>query len=262
MKHKVCENAGVSVVAIIQARMSSTRFPGKVLAPLAGQPSIVRQIERARRATLLDDVVVATSVDDSDDDFAGLLAQHAIPVYRGPLVDVLQRFVDIIEELRPQVVVRLTGDCPLTSPAVIDDIVSRFLSSDLDYASNSLVPSYPDGLDVEVMRADALVRVAGMSLDPAEREHVTLGIYRRCDIFRVANFSGATDLSDLRWTVDSPEDYEFVYEVYRELYEKQPAFDVSDILSYIARHPERSRTSCDSPRNAALNGLDTGAMNA
>ena len=252
----------MTTIAILQARMSSSRFPGKVLAPLAGKPMVIRQLERIQRASSLDAVVVATSTDPSDDELVSVLTEEGIPVVRGSLDDVLDRFVTAMDEYRPHAVVRLTADCPLASPAVIDKVVAHFHVSGADYASNTMTPTYPDGLDVEVVRAQVLREVAARATDRAEREHVTLGVYRRHDQYRIENVSQGPDLSHLRWTVVTPEDYAFVTGVYDDLFPANPEFDLHDVLDYLARHPQRTRSTQDAARNAALDGLDTGAMNA
>jgi len=251
--------------------MGSTRLPGKVLADLSGAPMLQRQLERVSRAGTLDHIVVATSVDAADDPIALLCEQLSVDCYRGDLTDVLGRFVGALDAIaergifNPEVVVRITADCPLTSPVVIDAVVNAFFASagdfaDCDYVSNTLRPTFPDGVDVEVVRAHALREVARTSTDLHEREHVTLGIYRRPEQFVVRNFSGETDLSDLRWTVDSPEDLEFVRWVYAELFEANPEFDLAEIIELLEVNIDKSRTNAQSHRNAALDGLDTGAM--
>lgn len=250
----------MTTLAVVQARTTSSRFPGKVLAPLVGEPMLIRQLERIRRAGTLDGMVVATSTDDSDDELVRVAEEWGVPVVRGPLEDVLGRYVAVLDAYAPATVVRLTADCPLTSPVVIDRVVTRFQHSDADYVSNTMTPSFPDGLDVEVVRADVLRIVASLSSDPPEREHVTLGIYRRPDMFAIENVAATVDQSSLRWTVDSPEDFAFVKGVYEELWPDNPEFDVPEILDYLDRHPERIRTSADAVRNAALRGLNTGVM--
>ena len=240
--------------------MTSTRLPGKVLEPILGEPMIGRQIERLRRSELLDDLVVATSVDVSDDPLVAYLDSLGVPVIRGSLDDVLGRFIAVIDAYSPDVVVRLTADCPLASPAVLDRVIGAFLDSDADYVSNTLEPSYPDGVDVEVVRSSALRWVAENSDDPHEHEHVTLGVYRRPDRFRCLNVSGDMDLSALRWTVDNADDLAFVREVYADLYPSNTEFDLEDVLALLRARPSLSRTSDDAARNAALDGLDTGAM--
>lgn len=252
----------MSTLAIVQARMSSTRFPGKVLADLQGAPMIIRQLERIQRASSLDQVVVATTTDPSDDPLVAILEQANIPYVRGDLDDVLSRFIKVIDEFDPEVVVRLTADCPLTSPTVIDEVVNAFLNSEADYVSNTMTPTYPDGLDVEVVRPEALRFVNATTNDQPEREHVTLGVYRRPEKFRIENVANDADLSSLRWTVDTPEDFTFVKNVYSGLFPMNQEFEMADVLDYLDRHPERSRTDQDAIRNAALQGLNTGAMNA
>ncbi|MBI1351768.1 MAG: spore coat protein [Actinomycetales bacterium] len=247
-------------IGVLQARMTSSRLPGKVLQPILGAPMVLRQIERVRRATTLDGLVLATSIDPTDDELADVVTALGVPVVRGSLDDVLARFVQAIDTHGIDVVVRLTADCPLASPVVVDRVVSAFDPERVDYVSNTLQPTYPDGLDVEVVKADVLRWVAAHSDDPHEREHVTLGVYRRPDRFRVLNVSGEQDLSDLRWTVDTPDDLAFVRQVYERLYPGDPAFDVDDILDLLAQEPALNRTTEHAARNAALDGLDTGAM--
>ena len=169
------------IVGFLQARSTSRRLPGKVLLPVLGEPMIVRQIERLRRAQSLDRLVVLTSSDPSDDPLAALLVDRDIEVFRGPLDDVLGRFVAAIEEYRPTTVVRLTGDCPLADPTVVDLVVSRHLSSGADYTSNVLAPTFPDGLDVECVQPGVLVDLNGRTLIEAERQHVTYGVYQRSE---------------------------------------------------------------------------------
>lgn len=254
------KTSNARVIAIVQARMGSTRMPGKVLQPLAGAPMLQRQLERVLRAQTLTRIIVATSDQATDDPIVALCETLGVDVYRGSESDVLSRFVGAINVTEAEVVVRITADCPLMSPHVIDSVVNEFLASDADYVSNTLEPTFPDGVDVEVVRAPVLVNVEAQTTDPAEREHVTLGVYRRPDEYIVKNFSGSPDYSDLRWTVDSPEDFEFVDWVYLQLYANNPEFDLPEIIALLAEHPDKSRTNAHSKRNAALDGLDTGAM--
>ena len=249
-----------SALAILQARTSSSRLPGKVLLPLAEEPMVLRQLERITRCRSLDGIVVATSDDPSDDELAVLLADAGFDYIRGPLDDVLARFMVAVEEYRPDVVVRLTADCPLISPSVVDLLVDRFHESNSDYVSNTMSPTYPDGLDVEVVSVAALQTVAREAVDPPEREHVTLGLYRQPERFAIENVVDPTgrNHSNLRWTVDTQEDFSFVAQVFDHLHPKQ--FEYEDVLALLAEHPELNRTARDSPRNAALDGLDTGAM--
>lgn len=249
-------------LAIVQARMTSKRLPGKVLAPLAGAPMIIRQLERIQRAQTLDDVVVATSQDASDDELVRVLQAAGVQVTRGPLDDVLARYIKVMDVYQPDVVVRLTGDCPLTCPSVIDLVVGKFHDSAADYVSNTMRPTFPDGLDVEVINPKALRQIAEESIDMNEREHVTLGVYRRPEQFVVENVTDpeGRDNSHLRWTVDNEGDLEFVAAVYDHLWAMNPEFDYADIVKFTEDNPAIGRTTADAPRNAALDGLDTGAM--
>jgi spore coat polysaccharide biosynthesis protein SpsF len=242
--------------------MTSSRFPGKVLADLHGKPMIARQLARLARLTQIERLVVATSVDASDDRLVELVSSLGVEVFRGDLNDVLGRFVAVADRWNPEVIVRLTADCPLASPTVIDRVISDFCATDVDYASNTLNPSFPDGLDVEVVKTSALSWMNENSTDADEREHVTLGVYRRPEVFKLLSVRGDADHSDLRWTVDEQDDLDFVRWVYSELYDLNPEFEYQDILDLISRHPGKSRTSADAIRNAALIGLDTGAMDA
>jgi spore coat polysaccharide biosynthesis protein SpsF len=240
--------------------MSSSRFPGKVLAPIDDQPMIVQQLRRVRRASLIGQVVVATSTDPSDDELAEVVKQHGTEVIRGPLNNVAARFVEAVDTYSPEIVVRLTADCPLISPTVIDQVIHEFASKGVDYASNTLQPTYPDGLDVEVLRASALRRLASVNLDSDEREHVTLGIYRRPADFSLHSVVDTSrDESHLRWTVDTEDDLAFVRWVFSQ-FAQDSHFDYDDILRMLEGNPDRSRTTADGVRNAALLGKDTGAM--
>lgn len=226
------------ILAVLQARLSSRRLPGKVLLPLLGEPMLKRQIDRLRRARTLDGLVLATSRDASDDPLAAAAAGWGVPVHRGSLDDVLDRFVTAAAPFAPDAVVRITGDCPLLDWQVVDAAVALYRGSGADYAGNADPPTYPDGLDVEVIRFAALQRAAAEAVLPAEREHVTLYLRRHPDRFRIAVLRGDRDLSHLRWTVDEPADFAFVEAVYRRLYPARPDFRTPDILALLAAEPD------------------------
>ncbi len=238
------------ILAILQARLSSTRLPGKVLKPILGAPMIVRQIERIRRSTRIDQLVVATSVDASDDRLVAELQERGIEVRRGPLDDVVARFEQVIEEFRPHSVVRLTGDCPLTDAFVIDAVIDSHRSSGSDYTSNTLQPTYPDGLDAEVFTIAAFARLVSLPLTVREREHVTLGMYERASEFDLTSVSQQANHSDLRWTVDVAADLDFARAVYAQLYDENNGFDQAAILALLDRMPALNRTVLDLARNA------------
>jgi len=215
--------------------MTSTRLPGKVMAPVLGEPMIGRQVERLRRARMIDELVVATSADPSDDPLAAYCESLALPVTRGPLDDVLERFrLALAGYPETSAVIRLTADCPLADPALIDQVVEHHHAAGADYTSNTLgARTYPHGLDAEVIRAEVLVEAAERAADPYEREHVTPYIYRRPETYRLVGVSRERSLADLRWTVDFPQDLAFVRDVYARLYPGDPAFG-SDAIAALA----------------------------
>jgi spore coat polysaccharide biosynthesis protein SpsF len=220
--------------------MSSTRLPGKVLRPLAGAPMILRQIERVRRAARIGRIVVATSDERTDDVLADVLRDAGLPVFRGPLDDVLARFIGALDAFGPaDHVVRLTADCPLADPEVIDEVIARHLASGADYTSNTVVNrTYPKGLDVEAARTEALREAYAATADPYDREHVTPFLYRHPERFRLEIVAQEKDESELRWTVDRPDDHAFVAAVYDALYAKTPGFSSDDVRAFVASRPE------------------------
>jgi spore coat polysaccharide biosynthesis protein SpsF (cytidylyltransferase family) len=217
-------------VAIIQARISSSRLPGKVLMPLLGIPSIVFMVERVRQSTLLDDVVVATSVETSDDPLAAVLADAGVGCFRGSLHDVLDRFVGAARAARADHVVRLTGDCPLIDFDLIDKALALLESESVDYVSNVDPPTYPDGLDVEAFRFSALEQAHAEATAASDREHVTPFMRNQRDRFSAKCWHGIADLSALRWTVDHQDDLDHVRSLLAKLGSPTPtSFDRFDL---------------------------------
>lgn len=234
-------------LAIVQVRSGSSRLPAKALRPLAGEPMILRLLERVQRSEALDRVVVATTSDPADDPLAEILEAWSYTVRRGPVDDVLTRFLQVVEEFRPDTVVRLTGDNPLVDPDVIDMVVREHREHGADYTSNSRIRSFPYGLDVECVSRESLLAVNSLDLTAEEREHVTLGIYSRPETFTVHQVTQLEDQSVLRWSVDYPIDFEFVSAVYDELYANKPAFGQVDVLELLQRRPEMRHTIYDVP---------------
>lgn len=226
------------LVAIVQARIGSTRLPGKVIADVAGRPMLLQVVERVSRSKLICKVVVATSENAADDPIAALCRKEGISCFRGSEEDVLDRYYNAAKEHLADVVVRITADCPLIDPAVIDKVVSRFLENDFDYVSNTIRYTYPDGLDTEVFSFSALERAWAEAGKQSEREHVTPYI-RTSGRFRVASVENDTNLSgsDYRWTVDEFEDLEFVRKVYTALSDKT-FFGMREVLELIEQRPE------------------------
>ena len=237
------------IIAVLQARFSSTRFPGKVLKPLSGQPMLARQIERIGRAASIDRIVVATSTEESDDPVAGFCRDIEVGCYRGSLDDVLDRMYRAAVTTGSKTIMRLTGDCPLTDPEVLDDLNDYFLQGGYDYASNTIKPTFPDGLDAEVMSLECMEVAWREAMLPSEREHVTPFIYNHPERFRLGDFRHKSDFSGLRWTVDEPRDFEFVSRVYEALYDGNPAFTTADVLQLLRDQPKLEFINSGQERN-------------
>lgn len=238
---------------VIQARASSSRLPGKVFKPLLGKPMLSRQLERIHRVRLPHQIVVATSTEPEDDEICTIANEADVLVVRGSLTNVLSRFSEAIASTSGDPIVRLTADCPLTSPTMIDHVICEFKNVDCDYASNTLKPTFPDGLDVEVFTRQAFLRAERLATSEYEREHVTPAIYSRPELFRLKSVTGSVDLSCHRWTVDTAGDFEFVTWVYEMLYPTNPRFDTDEILDLLRKHPEKanltqSRLQSTAPR--------------
>jgi len=217
--------------------MGSTRLPGKVFEDLAGEPMLARVIDRAGQASTLDDVVVATTRRPEDDVIVKMCLKRKYPFFRGSEEDVLDRYYRAASISGVEVVVRITSDCPLIEPDIIDRVVNEFLHcSGADYVSNTLKRTFPRGLDVEVFSYEALKKAWEEDKNPAWREHVTQYIQHHPDIFSVHNVSGDTDYSHMRWTVDTNEDLEFVRRIYD--YFRNDTFHWTEILGLLSAHPD------------------------
>ncbi|GIK54238.1 MAG: spore coat protein [Planctomycetota bacterium] len=213
---------------------------------------IRRQIERIQRARLIDELVVATSSDSSDDALANVINDAGINVFRGSLEDVLDRVYRAAVDCTPDYVVRLTADCPLIDPEVIDEVIRLCQAGNCDYSSNGVEPTYPDGLDVEVMRLAALEHAWREAMLPSEREHVTPFIYHHPELFSICHVKNDVDFSHLRWTVDNAEDFQFVTRVYEALYPVKPSFNMQDVLALLELHPDWTELNRHIGRNEGM----------
>jgi spore coat polysaccharide biosynthesis protein SpsF len=227
------------VAIIVQARMGSTRLPGKVLKPIAGRPMLSYQVERLRRVRLADSIIVATTTNIADDAIVGFCAGEGILCVRGSESDVLSRYYDAAKAKRAKSIVRVTSDCPLIYPELVDQMIGYFtdLPESFDYVSNMIKPSWPYGMAVEVFSIAALSEAHEKASAPAEREHVTPYIYWRPDRFRIKSVQMIPDLSHHRWTVDTPEDFELVTRILEVLYPKNPHFTLEDVLDLLSANP-------------------------
>ncbi len=236
------------IAAIVQARMGSTRLPGKTLADVAGKPMLARLVERARRIPGVERVIIATTEKPADEAILRFAADHDLPAYAGSEEDVLDRFYQAARRFGVSVVVRVTPDCPLLDPGVSGLVVTRFVEARgaVDYASNTQPPTFPDGLDTEVFSFEALERAWREATAPSEREHVTPYVWRHAERFRRLNVEHEPNLSHLRWTVDGPADLEFVRAVYGRLGE---TFGMDDVLALLQRQPELEAVNRGTARN-------------
>lgn len=233
MKHK-----STKTVAIIQARMGARRLSGKVLEDLAGQPMLTRVVNRTSQAKILDSVVVATTTKRADDAIVYLCQKQDWHFFRGSEEDVLDRYYHAALAHKARAVVRITSDCPLIEPEIIDRVVNEFLARhpEADYVSNTLERTFPRGLDVEVVSFNALKKAWQEDRDPSWREHVTPYIWRHPEIFTLNNVANDIDYSYMRWTVDTVEDLAFVRKIYEHF--KNDAFNWKEVLHLLDMHPE------------------------
>lgn len=227
------------VIATIEARMAASRLPGKVMLPLAGAPMLQRLVERIRRSALVDDVVVASTVAAPDTVIADLCGRIGCRVHRGPVEDITRRLLDAAAGA--DIIVQITGDCPLIDPAHVDATVKLLHERKADYASNSLHGStFPLGFDVRCFTMEALQRSAALSDDPTDRVHGSYFIYRHPEMFRLVGWDAPPGLHwpDLRLTVDEPADYELVRRVFDALYPGLPEFGAAEVLALLRQHPD------------------------
>jgi len=240
------------ILGILQARVSSSRLPGKVLKPILGEPMLLRQIERLLRIESLDKLLVATSVNSSDDPIQELCLKNNVECFRGSLDDVLDRFYQAATQYQPKYVMRFTGDCPLADPQIADRLISLHLQGGFDCTANAVTPTFPDGLDMEIMCYPALEKAWCNANLPSYREHVTLYIYQHPKDFMIGSLENLENLSYMRWTVDEQEDFDLIVKVYEALYPNNPNFLMQDILDFSSANPELANINNKILRNEGL----------
>lgn len=237
------------VIAIVQARMTSTRLPGKVLKKLAGKTVIWHVFNQLSFSQKINKIILATSTDPSDD----LLEEWAIKnnknFFRGDLDNVLKRFYDTAKKFNGEVIVRITADCPLIDPKVVDKVVEKFINGDYDYLSNTNPPTFPDGLDTEVFTFNALKEANENAKLKSELEHVTPYIRNHPEKFKLGNFSGTTNYENYRWTLDNPEDYKFLTAIFDNLYKENSFIDHKAVLKFISQNKELLKINSKIKRN-------------
>lgn len=230
----------MSKVAIVQARMSSSRLPGKVLKKVLNRPLLSFQLERIAQSKMVDAIVLATTVNPIDDAIESVAKAQEVKVFRGSEKDVLSRFNGAAEELDAQLIVRITGDCPLIDPDIIDEVVKRFGEQwiDCQFATNAIPRSYPAGMEVECFTRQALRIAAAEATDPYDREHVTSFFYRNPDRFKPLSVVSEVNRSQERWTLDELQDFLLIKKVIEGLSKTHKSFRMNDIINILDSNPD------------------------
>ncbi|MBF0104350.1 MAG: glycosyltransferase family protein [Deltaproteobacteria bacterium] len=231
----------MKTVIIVQARMTSTRLPGKVLMRVMDKPLLQYQIERLRKVSLADDIVIATTINRTDDPVVDLCDRLNVKSFRGLEDDVLLRYYDTAVREKADVIIRSTADCPLIDPRVIDQIIACYKNNpaQYDFVSNTIRRTYPRGLDAELFSFEVLEKIHRLSTEAEQREHVTPYVYDHFNEFKYFNVACAEgDYSHHRWTVDQREDLELVTLIIKELYPQTPYFCMQDVIDLLDKNPE------------------------
>ncbi|MFC3342744.1 cytidylyltransferase domain-containing protein [Paenibacillus abyssi] len=231
----------MNINAIVATRMTSSRLPGKVLMDFAGEPALVRLIERLRQSKYLHNVVIATTTNEQDAIVVETAKKQGVLYYRGSEEDVLARTVEAAQATNTDLIVQITSDCPLIDAETIDTAIERMLEHPyLDYVGNHLVRTYPLGFSVEVFRTETLAEVERMTIDPPDREHVSLYIYERPEQYRLSNVEAPYFLRhpEFRLTLDTSDDYELINKVFESLYPVKKDFSLYDIVRFLQTNPE------------------------
>jgi spore coat polysaccharide biosynthesis protein SpsF len=227
------------IVATIEARMTSSRLPEKVLLPVMGKPMLWYLVNRLRQVPSLDDIVLATTINQEDNALIDFAEQHQLSYYRGSEEDVMQRVIGAAEAYQADVIVEITGDCPIIDPYIVEQCAQMFLNNECDYLSNAHIRSYPDGMDVQVFKLATLKQSASMTDDLLEREHVTLHIRKHPEIFKAVHLIAPKDLywPELGLTLDELSDYELLKKVIEHFHHHNPCFSCGEVLHLLRKNP-------------------------
>lgn len=226
------------IAAIIQARMGSTRLPGKVLKPLMDGTVLSHVIHRLQASELINEIVIATTTSQIDDAIQEETSRVGVRCYRGSEHDVLSRYYEAASEIDANIIVRVTSDCPMIDPFLVDEVIRLLIDQRADYASNVLERTLPRGLDAEVFTMKALTIAYEKAEHPEQREHVTPYLHQHPEIFKIVGHKHEVDYSQYRWTLDTPEDWQLISEIYELLYEPMKLFLWLDIMELMEQHPE------------------------
>ncbi len=230
----------MTTIATIEARMTSSRLPGKVLMPCQGQPILALMVERLRFVPSLDGIVVATTLNAADDPVERLCKDLGIGCWRGSEDDVMARVLDAATAHKADVIVELTGDCPLIDPAIVETCISRYFETGVDYLSNVMERGFPIGMDTQVFATAILADAASRTVDPVDHEHVSLFIYRHPELYRLANVAALPHQRDpeLRLTLDTAQDFQLIDKIFAALRQGNPRFSLDDILSLLTANAD------------------------
>jgi len=223
----------MKITAIIQARCGSTRLPRKVLMNLEGKSVLERVVERVKHSSYVDQIVVATTINEDDDEIETLCKGIGVNVFRGSVDDVLDRFYQASKRYGGENIVRITADCPLLDPNIVDKVIACHIESRADYTTNTIKETYPDGEDVEIFTFASLEKAWSQAALKSEREHVTPYLRKNPDIFKQMSVESSVDLSEMRWTLDNAEDFIFISAVYKKLHQDGSIFKIDDVLRFM-----------------------------
>lgn len=239
-------NESMKIVATIEARMTSTRLPGKVLKSILGRPVLELLIERLKKVKRLDEIVVATTINDTDQPINDLCDRLNVKYFRGSEEDVLKRVLDAAKSVSADLIVEITGDCPFVDPDIVNHCLDVFNEGEYDFVSNTISRTFPVGLDVRIFPVRVLEEVNSLTDNPIDHEHVSIYIYEHPERYRIRNIEAKGELfwPELGITLDTMEDYELITKIFEELYPEKPYFSALDIVRLLREKPELTEINC------------------